>query len=149
MYYNTTGSYNTAVGRSSLVSNTIGNNNTSFGYISLYSNTTGSANNAVGFNALYSNTFKLFIYGVTVSNYFSVSKLALSGNVLGSKIQIDNGNLGIGNTNPGQKLDVAGTTLNRNGNAIGGRTDSTSARFITFNPQASGETGIYTGSYNV
>ena len=32
---------------------------------------------------------------------------------------------------------------------IGGRTDASSARFLTFNFQASGETGIYTGSYNV
>jgi hypothetical protein len=32
---------------------------------------------------------------------------------------------------------------------IAGRTDPSSARFLVFNLQASGETGIYTGSYNV
>ena len=35
------------------------------------------------------------------------------------------------------------------GAILGGRTDSAAARFIVFNFQASGETGIYTGSYNV
>jgi hypothetical protein len=35
------------------------------------------------------------------------------------------------------------------GAILGGRTDSTAARFLVFSFQASGETGIYTGSYNV
>ena len=35
------------------------------------------------------------------------------------------------------------------GAILGGRTDSAAARFLVFNFQATGETGIYTGSYNV
>jgi hypothetical protein len=52
----TSGTYNTAVGFSSLKSNTIGNLNTALGVNALSFNTTGVSNTANGVNALYSNT---------------------------------------------------------------------------------------------
>jgi hypothetical protein len=51
-----TASYNTAVGAISLFSNTTGYNNTAIGYVSLAFNTTGYNNTANGYAALYSNT---------------------------------------------------------------------------------------------
>jgi hypothetical protein len=50
------GSYNTAVGHSSLSSLTTGFDNSAFGYISLLNNTTGNYNSAFGYSSLYSNT---------------------------------------------------------------------------------------------
>ncbi len=56
LFYNTTGSYNTANGMQSLYSNTTGYYNTANGYQSLYYNTTGYYNTANGMQSLYSNT---------------------------------------------------------------------------------------------
>jgi hypothetical protein len=55
LFNSSTGRYNVAAGWKSLYSNTTGSNNTSAGSNSLYSNTTGSYNSVFGFNALYSN----------------------------------------------------------------------------------------------
>jgi hypothetical protein len=52
----TQGSYNTAVGYSSLTSLTTGFNNSAFGYQSLYSNTAGYSNSAFGNQSLLNNT---------------------------------------------------------------------------------------------
>jgi hypothetical protein len=52
---NTTGTYNTAIGNTSLYTNTAGGFNTATGYGALYNNT-GSYNSAFGYYALYSNT---------------------------------------------------------------------------------------------
>src|SRR5919204_4054374 len=52
----TTGSFNTAYGRSALQSDTIGSANAAFGFQALISNTIGSANAAFGNQALSSNT---------------------------------------------------------------------------------------------
>ena len=53
---NTTGYYNTAVGRATLYNTTTGVSNTALGNSALLKNTTGSYNTAVGNLALYSNT---------------------------------------------------------------------------------------------
>ena len=50
------GSYNTAVGTSSIRSNTTGYMNTAVGTYSLYTNTTGNQNTAIGYDALVYNT---------------------------------------------------------------------------------------------
>ena len=49
--YNTTGSYNSALGQNALHSNTTGSYNNAIGQNALHSNTTGSKNTAEGFNA--------------------------------------------------------------------------------------------------
>mgnify|MGYP003337904115 FL=1 len=56
MVSNTTGSYNTALGRSALNANTTASNNTAVGYQAGYSNTTGTQNNFFGTQAGYSST---------------------------------------------------------------------------------------------
>jgi hypothetical protein len=53
---NTTGLYNTAVGKNAIVTNTTGNFNTGIGVGALNNNTTASDNTATGFDALRSNT---------------------------------------------------------------------------------------------
>ncbi len=50
------GSYNTAIGNSSLYSVSTGASNTAVGYESMRGNTTGNRNIGIGMNALYSNT---------------------------------------------------------------------------------------------
>ena len=56
MRYNTTGSYNVALGTAALSANTTASNNTAIGYQSLQANTTASNNTAVGYQAGYANT---------------------------------------------------------------------------------------------
>jgi hypothetical protein len=53
---NTTGTYNIAIGNSTLYSNTTGSSNTATGYGALFYNNTGSYNTASGYYALYFNT---------------------------------------------------------------------------------------------
>ena len=53
---NTTGTNNTGIGHNALQNNTTGNYNTSLGDGSLVNNTTDSYNTAVGYQSLYSNT---------------------------------------------------------------------------------------------
>ena len=55
-YSDTSGSYNTATGFSSLFSNKTGDNNTATGYQSLYYNATGSNNTASGHESRFTNT---------------------------------------------------------------------------------------------
>ncbi len=50
MYHNSTGSYNTAIGSSSLYDNTTGSNNTAIGYNTARGITTGVANTILGAN---------------------------------------------------------------------------------------------------
>ncbi|MFL5788419.1 MAG: hypothetical protein ACJ748_10225, partial [Flavisolibacter sp.] len=73
---NTSGSYNTGLGFSSLAFDSIGWYNTATGAYSLYSNKSGSYNVANGFEALYSNTNGI---GNTAIGY-----LALANNTAGS-----------------------------------------------------------------
>jgi len=56
LYFNTTGGGNTANGNTALFSNTTGNQNTASGQAALYYNTTGYENTASGYGALEDNT---------------------------------------------------------------------------------------------
>ncbi len=56
MRQNTTGAYNTAVGKDALYANTTGAENAAFGTFALYANTTASRNSAFGNEALENNT---------------------------------------------------------------------------------------------
>ena len=131
LYSNTIGNDNVASGASALVSNTTGSHNSATGTNSLYSNSVGSQNTATGYNSLYNNRegqntaigfragFNLtngnnnvFIganteaYSNTVSNYININN-QLYGN---------NGNIGIGSTNPTRaKLVINGSVNTNNG----------------------------------
>jgi hypothetical protein len=97
--YNTTGSDNTANGRSALQANTTGSINTANGYDVLYHNTTGGSNTANGYAALISNT--------TGSNNTALGNAALAYNTTGSN-----------NTALGSGADVYSVNLT-NATAIG------------------------------
>jgi hypothetical protein len=56
LYYNTTGSSNTALGRDSLANNTTASSNTAVGYQAGYSTTTGANNTYLGYQAGYTAT---------------------------------------------------------------------------------------------
>ena len=65
-----------------------------------------------GFNSpFYSNTFQFLVpensIAIGVSS-FQVTGLKVSGDILGSKVHIDNGNLGIGTIDPRSALEVTG-----------------------------------------
>ena len=59
MAFNTTGNYNTAIGRSALRSNTTANNNTAVGYQAGYPVTTGTNNVLIGYSAGSSSSIDL------------------------------------------------------------------------------------------
>ena len=65
-----------------------------------------------GFNSpFYSNTFQFLVPENSIAigiSSFQVTGLKVSGDVLGSKVHIDNGNLGIGTIDPRSALEVTG-----------------------------------------
>ncbi len=131
---NTEGNFNTANGRDALLRNTTGNSNTANGNDALQENTTGSNNTANGFSALVSNTIGSFntalgfragdnlttgnqniIIGYDIdapvaigSNQMSIGNLIYATGVDGTGTMVSTGNVGIGTTSPGEKLDVSG-----------------------------------------
>jgi len=128
---NTTGSNNTALGYAALAANNTGYSNSAFGLWSLYGNTTGSNNIAFGNNAgryiadgATANTtgdYNIFIGGDTkvfsdnnqntVIIGYNATGIGSNSVVLGNDSILTTalkGNVGIGNTAPAQKLQVAG-----------------------------------------
>ncbi|HPN96254.1 MAG TPA: tail fiber domain-containing protein, partial [Candidatus Moranbacteria bacterium] len=130
LYSNTTGNYNSAVGGNSLYFNTTGNYNSALGMNSLIANTTGYQNSAMGAysgqlttgggaNATSNNSVYLgydtraLADGDTNEIVIGASAIGVGSNsaVLGNDSitkTILKGNVGIGTTNPVQKLDVSG-----------------------------------------
>ena len=118
--YNTTGSGNTAVGAyRTLYSNTSGTYNTAIGREALYSNTTASNNTAVGYQAAYSNTTG----GLTAVGTFALQNNTTgSGNVAvggydsttGYQAALRNNTTGIRNSAFGNGALTANTTANDN-----------------------------------
>jgi hypothetical protein len=131
-YYNTTGTQNNFMGFQSGLNNTTGAGNNFIGNSTGGGNTTGSYNTAIGGSALYdlvansgsntaigSNTGRGIITGgyntIIGANVTGLSS-TLSNNIIladgqgNRRINVDaNGNVGIGTTQPSQKLHVYGT----------------------------------------
>jgi hypothetical protein len=128
---NTTGSNNSGFGTSALFNNTSGSSNTAIGTAALFNNLTGSENTALGRNAgryfstgTSANTnasASIFIGFNSRANAVGETNQIVIGNEalgLGSNTVVlgnDNvtttalkGNVGIGTTSPGYKLDVGG-----------------------------------------
>jgi len=102
---NTTGSYNTASGRESLLSNTEGNSNTALGYQAGDNITTGSSNIIIG-------------SGVDAPSATGSNQLNIGNTIYGNT---STGNVGIGTDDPSSKLDVAGAISDTDGNVRSGR----------------------------
>ena len=141
---NTTGSGNSALGVNTLFSNTTGANNSALGYLALYSNTTGNNNSALGRNAgryladgstgretgnngLYLGTnTKASANGTTneiVIGYNAIGKgsnTATYGNTSMVSHIFEAGNVGIGTTTPGTRLTII-PSGNYSIDAAGGR----------------------------
>jgi len=63
-------------------------------------------------NKFFTNKIRFVIKNVsTATNYACISKFAFSGNVIGSKLHLDNGNIGIGNVNPRSALEITGNMV--------------------------------------
>ena len=62
-------------------------------------------------NKFYTNKIRIAVNEVFGNQYANISKLRFNGDVLGSKIHIDNANLGIGNVNPRSALEITGNML--------------------------------------
>jgi len=132
LYNNTTGNQNNPIGYQSLYNNTTGNQNMAMGYYSLFNNTTGGYNVALGSGSGYNGSVPLqtmsystFIGNVAKSSVDGITNSTAIGNgatvtasnqmVFGNSSVTQtllNGNVGIGTTAPGTKLDVSGTLRN-------------------------------------
>jgi len=135
LYFNTTGDFNTANGAGTLSVNT-GEQNTATGYGALNANTTGNFNTAIGVIALGTITTGTNNTGIGASAGIAIttgSKNTLLGSYTGNQNGLDirtsnnnvvlsdgdgnirlyansTGNVGIGTTNPTEKLTVVGVT---------------------------------------
>ena len=85
----------------------------SFNYLGQTNNAIDSSqqgtNTITTTNGFYSNTFKLIIpENVDNSAEIKLAELSFDGDVLGSKVHIDNGSIGVGTTVPRSALEVTG-----------------------------------------
>ena len=143
------GTYNTAIGYTSLNSNTTGSYNVAFGASSLSANTTGQTNNSFGWGSLTSN--------VTGSNNCAFGHGALNLNTAGNNTAFGHNAL-VGNTSGTGNVAVGVQALNANSTATGStavgyqalytsnRTADVSAYNSAFGYQAGYQLG--TGQFN-
>jgi hypothetical protein len=131
LFNNTTGNGNTAIGQNALQNNTTGNSNTANGLAALQNNTTGKWNTAIGQNALGQNITannnvaagydagfnqtsgdKNIVIGanqdlasLTGSNQLNIGGAIFGTGLIGNQA-VPAGNIGIGTTAPGARLEV-------------------------------------------
>jgi hypothetical protein len=165
--YNSTGSYNTAVGEGSLLKDT-GNYNSALGFYALQGNTAGAYNTGAGYAALYNNVTgnynsALGYYAgtdssVTISNASAIGAFAdvkssnsmVLGSIAGINAAPADTNVGIGITTPIAKLHIgspsggaATTSLRIEGPSVSGTgaSDISLGGFGGFNIDAPGIVG--------
>jgi trimeric autotransporter adhesin len=112
--FNTSGALNSAFGNSAMYSNVNGSNNSAFGAQALAILTSGSGNSVLGANAGYNLT--------NGSNNIAIGDLTNFASTTGSNqlnignwIYGNNGNIGIGTNNPGNKLEVTSSASSTSG----------------------------------
>ena len=115
MLYNTSGSMNTSIGTYALVNNTTGNYNSGIGKNALYTNSTGSNNTALGYNADVSTGALTNATAIGSGAIVSASNSLVLGN---------GANVGIGISNPTNKLEVVGNTKTSNFQMTTGATNN-------------------------
>jgi hypothetical protein len=113
--YENTGSYNTAIGGEALDHNTTGDNNIALGYRAGNNITTGSHNIIIGND--------VDAPSASDDNQLNIGNLIFANNVDGTGTNLSSGNVGIGNPNPVEKLDIDGaikmqSTSNTNAGTI-------------------------------
>ena len=110
LFQNTTGGFNIGIGNNNLYDNTEGNSNIAIGWSSL-SNNTGSSNICIGDSAgqnLTTGSNNTIIGAVYATAGLSDTIIIAAGSQ--ERIRVDSsGNVGIGTSSPGQRLDVSGT----------------------------------------
>jgi|WetSurMetagenome_2_1015567.scaffolds.fasta_scaffold02324_12 trimeric autotransporter adhesin len=103
--YNTSGEGNVYVGLQAGAKNTTGMLNVALGYLAGFSSVNGSNSVFIGSNAGYYETLSGRLY---ISNSAADKNNALIYGEFDNKNVTINGNLGIGKTSPGAKLDITG-----------------------------------------
>lgn len=129
---NTTGADNTAIGMDGMLNNTSGTMNTSIGTYALVNNTTGNYNSGIGKNALYTNITgsnnTALGYNADVSTGALTNATAIGSGAIVSasnSLVLGNGaNVGIGISNPTNKLEVVGNTKTTNFQMTSGATNN-------------------------
>ena len=116
LFNNTTGEHNTAIGAHALTANVSGFRNTALGYNSLAS-ANSSDNIAIGYQAgdnITSGTKNIVIGyesdapSATSTQTLNIGNLLYGTSLNGTGSSLSTGNIGIGTTTPGAKLEVAG-----------------------------------------
>src|SRR5262245_17558165 len=150
MFYNTTGSQNTADGDNALAFNTSGSNNTADGFFALNVNTTGSFNTADGLRAMWFNT--------SGSNNTAVGLNALAFNTsgdmniaigfnAGSNVIRGNANIDIGNAGRQESATIRiGTNTHHRNTYIAGISGATIPTGVAVIIDSSGHLGTTTSS---
>ncbi|MBI4722041.1 MAG: hypothetical protein HY769_03435 [Candidatus Stahlbacteria bacterium] len=115
---NTTGHFNTGLGFRAIYGACTGNGNISIGYESSYSLTSGSNNIAIGYGTGVTNLstgsnniligYNIDAQSAGISNQLSIGNLIFATGGFGTGTTVGAGNVGIGITSPGYKLDVNG-----------------------------------------
>jgi hypothetical protein len=133
----TTASNLTAVGHEALKVNTTGTNNVATGYQALKANTTGANNISIGYTAgdAITTGSNNTIIG-NLAGTASMSDTVLIGAGTAERMRIDSsGNVGIGTSSPGAKLEVSGEAL------VGSGTDGVKLTYSAGNSTGIIDTG--------